>query len=313
MGTWGVNLFQDDIAEDVRSRYKELLREYSDEESFQRLLIEFRDVINDPEDSTVFWLSLSDTQWTLGRLNSYVKKKAIEVIDTKQNLALWHNTEEKTICARQAVLEKLKKKISSTQPPIKEIKKLSIYQCKWNIGDVFAYPLESEYAKEAGLSGEHILLYKISETVFYPGHTIPVVWLKVSKELSLPKNVEEFNLLDFVEISTLKYESDRLWIPDVRTTIEEQIHEKERVKVLADENGFLHVYRVCLLNTSRKIIPKKLVYIGNFINANPPEKEFVPCCFESLQVFSWKLFESNVIDRYSMRRNKLTDLTSNEQ
>lgn len=35
-------------------------------------------------------------------------------------------------------------------------------------------------------------------------------------------------------------------------------------------------YRVELLNTSKRIIPEKLIYIGNFVNAVRPQKEFVP-------------------------------------
>ena len=42
-----------------------------------------------------------------------------------------------------------------------------------------------------------------------------------------------------------------------------------------DEYGYLPIYRFELINTSKRVILKKLNYIGNFPDLTPPDKEFV--------------------------------------
>ena len=44
----------------------------------------------------------------------------------------------------------------------------------------------------------------------------------------------------------------------------EDIAEKTKFKYEVDEYGFLPEYRILLLNTSKKIIPNNLIYVGNF-------------------------------------------------
>ena len=54
-----------------------------------------------------------------------------------------------------------------------------LYHCQWKVGDMYAYQLEGEYAKERGLNGKYLLFYKIAESIWWPGHVIPVVYIKI--------------------------------------------------------------------------------------------------------------------------------------
>ena len=71
----------------------------------------------------------------------------------------------------------------------------------------------------------------------------------------------------------------------------EDIAEKSMITYHVDEFGFLPQYRAKLLNTSKRVIPTKLIYVGNFANAVPPQKEFVPHSKENVVSVSWKQFD----------------------
>ena len=71
---------------------------------------------------------------------------------------------------------------------------------------------------------------------------------------------------------------------------QEDIAEKSKINYQVDEYGFLPEYRVLLLNTSKRVIPKKLIYVGNFANAIHPQKEFIPHSKENVVSVSWKQF-----------------------
>jgi hypothetical protein len=45
-----------------------------------------KELLEDPDDSCVFWLSLALTQWKLGRLINEVKEDALKIIDEGTDL-----------------------------------------------------------------------------------------------------------------------------------------------------------------------------------------------------------------------------------
>ena len=83
---------------------------------------------------------------------------------------------------------------------------------------------------------------------------------------------------------------------------QEDIAEKSKIKYEVDEYGFLPQFRITLLNTSKKSIPSKLIYVGNFTDAVRPQKEFIPHTKDNIATVSWKkfdeTFETTMIKRY---------------
>lgn len=301
MGTWGTKLYQDDLAVDIRDYYKDHLhRGESGNTITQDLLTLYEIEITDSEDSSVFWFALADTQWNLGRLEESVKEKALSYISDGSDLIRWENQGQRIVQARKKVIEELRQKLLSPQPPEKKISQYKIYHCEWKIGDVFAYKLESDLAKECGLYGQYFLIQKIDEGIWHPGHTVPIVYVKITNDMTLPSNVEEYNKLEYVQTGFTKY-SDRFFPIDMRRP-QEDIAEKSKINYQVDEYGFLPKYRVKLLNTSKRVIPKKLMYIGNFANAICPQKEFIPHSEMNILPVSWKqvdeTFETKMIDLY---------------
>ena len=79
MGAWGPKLYQDDLAEEVRTYYKDQLRRgKKGTDITQELILKNSDVLSDEDEASVFWFALADTQWSLGRLENSVKMNALK-------------------------------------------------------------------------------------------------------------------------------------------------------------------------------------------------------------------------------------------
>lgn len=293
MGAWGPKLYQDDIAEDIREYYKDQLRRgKTGSEITQELMKQNEYVLSDSDDAPIFWFALADTQWNLGRLEDFVKEQALYHIRDGYDVRRWEMENPKGAKERAKVLSELEHKLLSPQPAEKKVSQYKLYQCEWKEGDVYAYPLVSEYAKEKGIGGRYFLFHKIGETTYWPGHIIPIVRVKITRKSELPKDLEEFNKLEYVQTSVDRCD-DSLLLVRGKSFVDGQAV----VEHITDEFGFLPIYRLELLNTSKRIIPKNLIYVGNYKNAVPPQLEFVP---EDISIpgFMWKFFDNIMIERY---------------
>ena len=74
--------------------------------------------------------------------------------------------------------------------------------------------------------------------------------------------------------------------------------EKAEMKDFPDESGYLPEYLFELINTSKRIIPKSLFYVGNFQGVLPPEIEFISEHSVEIVGFLWKYFDEIMMDRY---------------
>ena len=296
MGAWGPGLYQDDIAEDVRDYYKDQLHRGKSGAEITQELLKRNDLSDDLDDEPIFWFALADTQWNLGRLEDFVKKQALYHIHQGCDIKRWEEESPKEAKIRAKVLSDLEQKLLSPQPAEKKISQYRLYHCKWNMGDTFAYQLESDMAKEKGLLGRYILLQKVDERVWHPGHTVPIVYIKITDGKNLPLNLEEYNRMEYVQISFTKYEDRFLPIDGRRPR--EDIAEKSRLNYEVDEFGLLPQYRVILLTTSKRSIPSKLIYLGNFAEAVCPSKEFIPHSEFNISFVQWREFETAIISRY---------------
>ena len=213
MGAWGANLYQDDVALDIKDEYKDNLRRgKTNEEAMQEIIDKYQELLEDAEDRGVFWLALADTQWNLGRLDEQVKEQALEIIELGTDLKRWE-INEKLYNKRKEILEKLKEKLLSPQPEEKRMPKYRTYKCEWENGDVFAYQLKSEYAKEQGLEDRYLIIQKIDEIDWYPCSTIPLVRAKITEGKTIPKTEKEIDELRYIQTGYCLYER-RFWGQD---------------------------------------------------------------------------------------------------
>ena len=265
-----------------------------------KLIEDYKDIMGDIDEEPLFWLALADTQWNLGVLLPIVKEKALCWVAKDSAMFNCQTIDMSAKAKRKKTLDDLQAKLISPQPPAQKPVKKRIYRCQWKLGDIFAYQLESDLAKERGLYGRYFLIQKIDEGIWHPGHIVPIVYVKITSDTNLPSNVEEYNQLEYVQTWFTKYE-ERFYPVDMSRP-QEDIAEKSKINYQVDEYGFLPQYRVKLLNTSKRVIPTKLIYIGNFANAVYPQKEFVPHSKENVVSVSWiqfdETFETKMIKRY---------------
>lgn len=285
MGSWGSKLYQNDVAEDVRSEFKDLLTKgKSAEEITNSMIAGYREALNDPDDAPVFWCALADTQWNLGVLQDIVKENAISWIDRGADLAMWEAENPQSANARRKMYSDLKDKLRSPMPPIKEIKAPNIYRCEWAIGDTFAYEIENEELKEMGF--KDVIFHKVDETIWYPGHIIPIVNVLLSACSDLPKNKEDLEQLTFLQSGI-----------HTKANVYNYHPKQSKENLTIDEFGCYASYRVELLSTSKRIIPKKLIYLGRFDEIECPHNELIPDPIVTVTV-RWKKMEQFVLNYY---------------
>ena len=298
MGTWNYGIFDNDVAQDIKEEYIGLLkRGMNSTEATKMVVFRNQDIIDDVDEAPVFWLALADVQWEYGILENAVKNTALNYLNSDDFFEQCKCVNSKIATKRKEALLSLKEKLLSANPSPKKISIPKIYRCQWKLGDVYAYPLLSDYAKEKGHYGEYFVFYKIGETTCHPGHIIPVVWAKITEGGRLPTNVDEFNALKFIQTRTTLYEH-RFFPFSGNRSREEQIAEKSKKQYYRDEYGHLPHHQMAIANTSKRIIPKNLIYLGNFKGVTPPAIDNPPTHEMHISLFVWKTLEKHLIDVY---------------
>ena len=311
MGTWGTGLYHDDTALDVKDQFEELInRGITSEKATAEIVEVNRELLTYKDDQIIFWLALADTQWERGVLIPYVKDKALAILDDGGDLYRWETEDYRFQLERRRVLKELKNKLLSEQPDPVKVKRRRSYKCPWKIGDVFAYRLESDAARDKGLYGRYLLIQKIDDYIWHPHHIVPIVYVKITKDSYLPKNIDEYNTLEYVQTGFSRYE-ERFWPIDGSRPLED-IAEKSLIKYEVDEYGLLPNFRFKLVAESKKDVPECLIYLDNYKYAVPPEKEFVPHDKINIHSVLWKnrdlTFESEIIkdyNLYNLRKSKI--------
>lgn len=277
MGAWGTSLYANDTTCDIRGDYVDMLRRgKTNEEVTKKLIQDNQEIMGDVEEEPLFWFSLADTQRNYGRLQPEVKEKALYFLSQDDELERWRESGEKQLKAWMNTLDKLKEKLLSPQPPEKKVSKYRLYQCKWKLGDVFAYRFSSEFSKEKGFYGQYVIFRKVTENTCWPGHVIPVVQVYkwIGKEIPSISALADMKLL----VQNC-YPSILVKKPDIEKT-----------------------YLIELLSISQRVIPKdNLSYLGNI----PGDDLFPYCgCWISYQGVGWEgqryndTFEKYIIDMY---------------
>ena len=276
MASWGPKLYQDDVAEDVRDYYKDQLkRGKTNEEVTKELVSNNEDIISDEDEAPAFWFALADAQWNLGRLLPFVKEKALKYLKSGTNLTRWEKeaVNKREYKIREKVLQELEHKLMSTMPPKKNISQHKLYKCEWNVGDIFAYKIKSEYAKEVGMDNRYLLIRKAYEYVWWPGHIVPIIYVQITKDDKIPTSKDEISKLEYIQTA--------------------------RTEGLPE-------YLTKMISTSKRVIPtKELNFIGNYIDLPIPKDEYIPEDKISIIACHWSAFEKTLIGDYLMfNKNK---------
>lgn len=260
MGAWGTGLYSDDFALDVKS---DLLDAINSGKSYREAFEELKETYVDntyegDPDIPVFWLVCADILWKKGRLDDDIKQTALAYIDDSTDVERWNLESPALGKKRKAVLEKLKLKLLSPQPEAKPIRVKKLYECPWNIGDVYAFALTGELAEKTGLAGTYAI-FQVAEKMFIDTvGTYPIV------RVMLTLSNEKPQLSDFCK-------------------------EKLIPAVFRDRDGRVYARTIIELNTRNS---KNAIFLGNtkiIIKDNdygiPPENDSDRC--EMTEMHSW--------------------------
>lgn len=184
MAAWGTGLYQDDVAEDIKGDYYNCFQEdgLDNEAAYQKILSQYSEIKNDPEDGPVFWMVLSDIMWDLGKLTDEVKEKALYHIDAGNDVAKWEAESKEKAAKRKQVLEKLKEKLESPMPKERKLRKKRILKNKWQIGDMYTMPIEKSYPRFPEMKAKYLLLIKIDDGKDLSDNIQPIVYIKYLEE-----------------------------------------------------------------------------------------------------------------------------------
>jgi hypothetical protein len=274
MGAWGPKLYQDDVGQDVRDEYKELLKTgLSNEEATQKLIKDNHYLINDMDEGPIFWFALADTQWKLGRLLPEIKEKAIQYIEDGKHIKAWFEQDPKLGLKRKAVLEELMIQLNTQMPEAKKITPYKYFKNDWNTGDTFAYQLKGEYAKENGLEGRYVIIHKIDNYEIKKGvdkDVFPIAYLKLTPDIFLPKTISEIETCDYIRMNENRWKK-------------------------------AFEYRTFVWETSNRFF-NKLTFLGNH-TITPPLDEFIQTHAGIPSViFTYQHFDRLILEMY--KRNK---------
>lgn len=200
MGAWGTNLYDNDIALDIKDDYIENLKQQlTDEEAIEKLLKDYEELFGTDQEY-VFWLVLADSQWKTGRLTDFVKNKALECIKRRDGIEEWgENTSEAKRWLK--TLNKIELEILSPMKGRKIFKKPEVFCTNpWQIGDYYALRLSTDYAKENDLYGKYIVFQKTGDRTCYSKELYSRVrfFNKVFNSLPCLDETESLKMLPFV-------------------------------------------------------------------------------------------------------------------
>ena len=128
MGAWGIAIFSDDLASEVRDAYRDLLCEgHSGQQATKQLINQFAQEIEDSDDGPTFTRIIAKLQWDHGRLEKGVKARALKLIDCGVAHKRWtqHAVDARDGKRRRVILTKLREQLCSPQPAPKKVRKLS--------------------------------------------------------------------------------------------------------------------------------------------------------------------------------------------
>lgn len=142
MSAWGIELFDNDFALDLKTDFIEMLGTGMTIDDIEEQLFKNAPVEAD-EDECIFWSVLAFLEWEYGLLNDYVKNKAKYIIKNRPDDKLFLDNQKKV--KRKMVLENLYRKLDTINPKAKKIKPTFVYRTAWNVGDIYCIEINKQY------------------------------------------------------------------------------------------------------------------------------------------------------------------------
>ena len=176
MGSWGPALFSDDTACDVRGDFREMIEDgVDDAEAMRRVLEQYGENLDDPDEGPIVWLALAHTQSKLGRLDDEVRRRALQVIEDGKGLERWAE-DPKLLARRHAALDKVRAQLLGPQPPRRRLRPPKGDETDLVAGTVLAYHSGNgrvALLRVARIDTDRYSVAPILRAIQFSGTTIP--------------------------------------------------------------------------------------------------------------------------------------------
>jgi len=175
MGAWGPALFSDDLACDVRDAYRELIEDgVEDDDAVARVVAQYGETLEDPDEGPVFWMALAYTMSTVGRLTEAVGARALMAIERDLGLDRWRD-DPRLLRRRQAALAKVRTQLTGPQPPRRKLRPPVRHVTDLEPGDVLGYRARAAVAlyRVARISESRVSVSPILVRMDFSGHALP--------------------------------------------------------------------------------------------------------------------------------------------
>jgi len=112
VGAWGYQIFEDDVALDVRGDFEEAIASGASPERATRLILQkYGEQLDDEDDRPVIYLALASLELERGRVTDPIRTEALKIIDRGEGLARWEEAGEEALVERKKVLQALRTSI----------------------------------------------------------------------------------------------------------------------------------------------------------------------------------------------------------
>lgn len=161
MGSWGVGIFSNDDAADLREDFRDLIAEGLDADQATRRLKEEYGVGKRGADDHDFWLALAAVQHKIGHVSPTVIRRALEIIDDPAEMDRWAPQDRGR---RVATLAKLRTTLELTPPAPKRVRPRTTVDTRLEAGSHVVVPLHG---------GERRILLRITGIIEDRGGRYP--------------------------------------------------------------------------------------------------------------------------------------------
>lgn len=151
MGTWGFEIFEDDLALDIKDEFEELLANGETIPSATKTILkEYEDDLEDTDWKPIIFMALAKLQIQNGKLQKNIKNKVLRILEDEEHLQSFKEMGIESYTKRKEITEKLKEQILSFQDN-KQIRNSrqarssgARKKAKLRLGDVFEFDINQE-------------------------------------------------------------------------------------------------------------------------------------------------------------------------
>lgn len=293
MGVWGSGLYDNDCTCDIRDAFQNLLAQGTHPKQIGKVIREdFGPVFSDDEEGPLAELALCEQLLQTGVITNKEIASVLAFLNNGGDLERWNSENPQLAPEREIELSRLKLLFLSPIPKvIGKSNKQASSKFNWCKDQVFAIPIVN--TEVCDLQGEFFLLHICGEEKKTGRYRIPKMRVKITNSKKLPRNADEFNSLDYVQISCTSMKNRLL--PFYR---EDAIPDEFKQEYYPDRWGYLPEFTFLAYEYTDIHPPKTMTYLGKWENILPPDYDFRRYPFP--EGVAWDYFEEFVIQRFHL-------------